>query len=585
MLSLQADPRSPERGQYGFLQDLVRLVAYETLSKRDRKEKHLATARWLESAWGGDENDIVEVVASHYLEAYRLAPADPDADSVREKAADVLVRAGERAASLAASAEAERYFDQAVQLTGASARQAALHERAGEMAWKSGRSEAATQHLEQAISMFEAEGMAHPAARVLARLGDVSWQMGHLNEALERMEKAFAVVAGDPPDADLAALSAQLGRLHFFEGRMDLAAERIQTALDLAESFEFIEVLAQALTTKGLIALNSGHSEEGMALLTHAFKLAEDNGLPATAVRAQTNVGAALSQRDRYDEGLPHVQSNLALARRMGHRQFELTAKAAWAEGLVRLGRWDEAAGIAADFTEAELRDTPNMLWDVLSGLGELHAQRGELSELERLLGLFQTLERSADPADRAMYAVRRAAWLRAQGRSAEALASAEQAMTSMAGLGPGNEAVKDAYREALEAAFALGDLSRVEDILTAIEGLRPGHRPPALRAHASRFRARLGAARGEDAGVDAAFTTATATFRGLDFSFWAAVTELEHGEWLSDRGRAGEAEARFAEAQVVFERLRARPWLERLAHHRDGRPVAPATLAGETAR
>jgi hypothetical protein len=28
VLSIQADPRSPERGQYGFLQDLVRRVAY-----------------------------------------------------------------------------------------------------------------------------------------------------------------------------------------------------------------------------------------------------------------------------------------------------------------------------------------------------------------------------------------------------------------------------------------------------------------------------------------------------------------------------------------------------------------------------
>src|SRR6185503_18667264 len=42
VLSVQADPRSPERGQYGFLQDLVRRVAYETMPKRERKLRHLA---------------------------------------------------------------------------------------------------------------------------------------------------------------------------------------------------------------------------------------------------------------------------------------------------------------------------------------------------------------------------------------------------------------------------------------------------------------------------------------------------------------------------------------------------------------
>src|SRR5262249_8915003 len=41
VLGLQTDPRSPEHGQYGFLQDLVRRVAYETLSKRERKLRHL----------------------------------------------------------------------------------------------------------------------------------------------------------------------------------------------------------------------------------------------------------------------------------------------------------------------------------------------------------------------------------------------------------------------------------------------------------------------------------------------------------------------------------------------------------------
>ena len=33
VLAIQADPRSPERGQYAFLQDIVRHVAYETLSE------------------------------------------------------------------------------------------------------------------------------------------------------------------------------------------------------------------------------------------------------------------------------------------------------------------------------------------------------------------------------------------------------------------------------------------------------------------------------------------------------------------------------------------------------------------------
>ena len=47
VLSVQADPRSPERGQYSFLQDLLKRVAYETLAKTERKARHLAAAAHL----------------------------------------------------------------------------------------------------------------------------------------------------------------------------------------------------------------------------------------------------------------------------------------------------------------------------------------------------------------------------------------------------------------------------------------------------------------------------------------------------------------------------------------------------------
>ena len=50
VFGVQADPRSPEHGQYGFLQDLLRKVAYETLAKADRKARHLAAAAFLEQA-------------------------------------------------------------------------------------------------------------------------------------------------------------------------------------------------------------------------------------------------------------------------------------------------------------------------------------------------------------------------------------------------------------------------------------------------------------------------------------------------------------------------------------------------------
>ena len=52
VLVLDDDPRSPERGQYRFIQGVLREVAYSRLSRRDRLARHLAAAEYFETAAG-----------------------------------------------------------------------------------------------------------------------------------------------------------------------------------------------------------------------------------------------------------------------------------------------------------------------------------------------------------------------------------------------------------------------------------------------------------------------------------------------------------------------------------------------------
>ena len=64
-------------------------------------------------------------------------------------------------------------------------------------------------------------------------------------------------------------------------------------------------------------------------------------------------------------------------------------------------------------------------------------------------------------------------------------------------------------------------------------------------------------------------FKAAVGLFREMAVPFWMAVASLEYAEWLADRGREDEAAPLYAEAREVFERLEARPWLERLNRSR----------------
>lgn len=64
---------------------------------------------------------------------------------------------------------------------------------------------------------------------------------------------------------------------------------------------------------------------------------------------------------------------------------------------------------------------------------------------------------------------------------------------------------------------------------------------------------------------IDDLFKGAAGLFRELATPFYLGATELEYGEWLVAQERADEAEPLLAEAREIFERLEAKPWLERV--------------------
>src|SRR3954451_20613257 len=79
LFTLDEDPRSPERGQYKFLQGVLREVAYGRLSRRERQLRHRGGSELL--GWMSAD-ELADVVATHYLEAVRLA-ADDDREALR----------------------------------------------------------------------------------------------------------------------------------------------------------------------------------------------------------------------------------------------------------------------------------------------------------------------------------------------------------------------------------------------------------------------------------------------------------------------------------------------------------------------
>jgi tetratricopeptide (TPR) repeat protein len=570
ILSIQADPSSPERGQYSFLQDIVKHVAYETLSKKERKAKHLAAAQFLSSVWSVEEDEIVDVVATHYLDAYGAAPDDADAEDIRSKAREMLVRAGDRAASLAANLEAQRAFERAAELTDDRVAQAELHERAGTMARTGARADEAAAQYERAIELFEAAGQTHPAARVSARLAEILWDRGRLEQGLESMNQAFELLSQEEPDEDLAALAAQLGRFLFFAGETDLAFQRIEVALDLAEALSLPEIFSQALNTKGMLIIALDRLQEGVALLRYALDVALEHDKPSAALRAYYNLADSLTRADRYEEASDCVRDGVALARRVGNRYWE-TVLLGQVTPMFALGRWDEVLAVATALPQEEWIEMRQGFVNLASMGVLIHVCRGSQGEANGILETFAGFESSSDVQEQASLGCGKSSLLLARGNLADALRTAEAAFRVRDEMGVTSEYAKLGFVLALEAALELNDLRKAEELLGVVEGLPPGRYPQFLRAQVSRFRARLDSERVEDD-----FKGAAGLFRELAVPFYLAVTELEHAEWLVAQGRADEAEPLLAEAREIFERLEAKPWLERLSRVAQGAAAAP---------
>jgi class 3 adenylate cyclase/tetratricopeptide (TPR) repeat protein len=563
VVAFNDDELSAERGQYGFLQALLRTVAYDTLSRRDRKARHLAAARYLQATRGGETGEIAEVLAPHYLNAIRADPDAPDVPGIRKSARETLAAAGRRAASLALGEEAERIFDQATELAEDDGNRAELLEQAGRAAWLAGNGDAACDRLKAAIELFTAGGRDDAAARATAGVADVLAMTGRLDEALPVAERAHD---GLPQGAERAVVAAQLAKLHLFRTELQEAIDTTEEALAMAEPAQAWSTVADALITRGTVRAWQGRFEEGNALMERGLELSLLHDLPHMAIRAHNNLGAVAWGRDRTRDALDHCEQALELTRARGDRVWERELLGSKVNSLAALGRWDEAL-VLADTLGMDRAEEGAIFYlsDALVGIARIQTARADHVALERTMELIALGLASTDTQIRNSCATAKAIASQALNRPEQAL---ELARSVIGGEDPGSR--RYAYAEACLAAWRLDFAKDLRDLIRYVDDLPAGDVVPSMRAQADRFTGLLAARGGDDATAIERLGRAADVFRQLGYPFELAQALLEHGETLLEEGRANSVEGLLAEAGVGFAELRAEPWLGRVAKARE---------------
>ena len=379
VLTVRADKLSPERGQYAFTQSLIRSVAYDMLSRAERKARHLRTAAHMRAAFPDEGAEVAEVIGAHLFDAYKAAGDDPDAEELRAQACDAYTRAAERAASVGALEAAESAYLKAAELSSDEIEQARFTEAAGSMARGAGWQERAVAHFEAAIAVHARAGRIVDVARITSPLAEALDLLGHGEISIVRIREAIASLGtSDPPPKVLAALLPDSSGALLFSGHFEEANQAAEQALTLAQHHELTASLARGLNVKGILLASGGRTVEARMFFEEMAAVARENGLTREESTAENNLADVCMTRD-LPGAEEHARAAVVLARRWGRREEEAFSAANLIYVLTMVGRLDEAYQLGLELLQGGGNERPGA-GAISFALACLDAMRGNVA-------------------------------------------------------------------------------------------------------------------------------------------------------------------------------------------------------------
>jgi tetratricopeptide (TPR) repeat protein len=270
---LRSHHRSQMRGdrEYTFKHDLIRDVAYETLSRADRRLLHLRLVDWIEVIGGERVEEYLDLLAYHAFQA-----------GAWEKALDYARRAGEQAQGLYASRTAAEQFTRALE---------------------------ATRHLARTPppKLYRARGQAYEM------LGDFE----HARRDYEQVLDA-ARIAGDGK----AEWQGLLDMGFLMAGRdYEQAGVWFRQALALAERLDDPTMRAHSLNRLANWLMNTGYSAEALRVHTDALALFESQQDRAGMAETLDLLGSAYGNAGDFVNGVLLSGRAIELLRVLGDRK------------------------------------------------------------------------------------------------------------------------------------------------------------------------------------------------------------------------------------------------------------------------
>jgi class 3 adenylate cyclase/tetratricopeptide (TPR) repeat protein len=288
--------------QFSFKHVLVQEVAYGTLTRAARRERHAAVARHVEDRLGSDRRGLAAFLAHHWRAA-----------DERAKAVEYLVIAAEAAREAWAQDEVVAHYDAALELAGDdavlrnrirlrrglalvglddfAAGVAALEEVLPELeahdeleallacafcAYWMEDTQAALSYGERARRLAESVGDPELLAVAALYQGMPHEYTGDLDQLQARYEEARALWVPGTRRAELASLNEYEGDLWYWAGDYERAERLARSAYEMGGEGHSLSAFLRGGGWRGLSLAGQGRSEEALAWLEAMFAVAQE---------------------------------------------------------------------------------------------------------------------------------------------------------------------------------------------------------------------------------------------------------------------------------------------------------------------
>ncbi len=549
IVELDDDPRSPTRGQHRFVQGLMREVAYGRLSRRERTQRHLAAAELFERL---ANDELAGVVASHYVDAYRAAPKSEQGE-IAARAHGALLAAADRAAALGARDRAVGHLLDALSLTQDGPERLALEERILEAALDAGLASMVVDRAKALEDQYEARGDRDGLARASTWRGRGLIYDGRPDEGRQVLEDRLAHEGGAVDSPSMVPLASELARACLMSGDASAALPIIEDALPKADRYGLPLVMAELLPSKAFALFDLDRPQEAMAVAYGAVSYAQRVGAGRSERRARMMLSSVLAGEDpRAALEVCRIGMERSLA--IGDTVSATFLFSNGAQLAVALGDWLWVDAISGELDLGIGNTNTGSLW-AAGPLISLRMYRGDLAGAAADLEEHRT--RIGERSDRQTISLAATMEFELEMLRGNADEAVGPAVESVAGA-IGSQLAEHVLNVGRVGIWAR-DATVLLEMIATVRRLHPGRldsaRTDALEAAAD-------AIAGDRLSAIERYDEAIATLKDLGVEFEVARSQLDRVIVMPD---APGTETAAAEARATFERLGARPFLERL--------------------